>query len=117
MIPVSSGTSVFLAVGSTDMRKSINGLSIIVQEYFDLDVFSGALFAFCNKRRKLVKILYWDSNGFCLWMKRLERGNFKWPRTEEDVMKISRKELSWLLSGLELKQQVKHKELNYSFLT
>nr|WP_320012271.1 IS66 family insertion sequence element accessory protein TnpB [uncultured Desulfobulbus sp.] len=67
---------VFLALGATDMRKSINGLSLLVEEQFEMDLFTGNLFAFCNRRQDLVKILYWDGNGFCVWMKRLEEDHF-----------------------------------------
>ncbi len=79
---------VYLALGTTDMRKSINGLSLLVEEQFELNLFSDSLFAFCNRRRDMVKILYWGENGFCLWMKRLERDRFRWPKREEDVMEI-----------------------------
>ena len=75
-----SGTRIYLAVGSTDMRKAINGLSILVQDELALDPLSGHLFAFCNRKRNMVKILYWDRNGFCLWHKRLEKHHFTWPR-------------------------------------
>ena len=68
----SSDLKVYLALGYTDMRKAINGLSIIVED-LNLDPFSGHLFVFCNRRRKILKILYWDTNGFCLWQKRLEK--------------------------------------------
>ena len=78
MIAATSGLRIFLAPGYTDMRKSINGLSVLVDEY-DLDPFSGNLFAFCNRRRDKLKILYWDYNGFCLWYKRLEQHCFRWP--------------------------------------
>ena len=67
MFPYLPGLRVYLAVGVTDMRKSINGLSILVQDQLDLDPISGHLFAFCNRRRDIVKVLYWDRNGFCLW--------------------------------------------------
>ena len=60
-------TQIYLAVGGTDMRKSINGLSSIVMDEFELDPFSGNLFGFCNKIRKIIKILFWDKNGFCIW--------------------------------------------------
>jgi transposase len=70
---------VFLAAGSTDMRKSINGLSILVERALDLDPFAGDLFVFCNRRRNMIKILYWDNNGFALWHKRLEKHRFRWP--------------------------------------
>lgn len=104
-------TRVYLALGATDMRKSINGLSLIAAEQFELDVFTGSLFAFCNRRRDLVKILYWADNGFCIWMKRLEEDVFRWPDSEEEVMEISHEALSWLLHGLDLRQA--HKRLSY----
>ena len=67
---------VFPATGHTDRRKSINGLSVLVAQRLEKDPLSGHLFAFCNKRRNMVKILYWDRNGFCLWHKRLEKKFF-----------------------------------------
>jgi transposase len=59
---------------------------------------------------------YWDSNGFCLWAKQLQKGRFQWPLDEEDVLNITSKELAWLLSGLEVKQQIKHQSLQYKTL-
>lgn len=103
---------VFIALGATDMRKSINGLSLIVADQFEMDLFGGSLFAFCNRRRDLVKILYWAENGFCIWMKRLEEEVFRWPDSEEEVMEISPEALGWLLSGLDLDHA--HKRLYYS---
>ena len=109
-----SSSKVYIALGATDMRKSINGLSLLVVDQFDLDVFSGSLFAFCNRRRDIIKILYWDDNGFCIWLKRLEKDIFRWPDSEQDVMEISRTALDWLLSGLDLRQA--HKRLNYTLV-
>jgi len=97
-----SGTQVFIAIGSTDMRKAINGLSMIVEENFDLDLFTGHLFVFCNRRREIIKILFWDQNGFCLWQKRLEKDKFSWPESDEEVVNISGQQLSWLLAGLDI---------------
>ena len=76
-----SGTEkvVYLAVGSTDMRRSINGLAAIVQQCFSLDPFSSSLFVFCNKNRTMIKILHWEHNGFWLYFRRLEKEKFKWP--------------------------------------
>lgn len=68
------GAKVYLAIGSTDMRKSINGLAAIVQESFELNPFSNSLFVFCNKSRNKLKILHWQHNGFWLHYRRLERG-------------------------------------------
>lgn len=102
---------IFLALGVTDMRKSINGLSLIVSEQFELDLFAGSLFVFCNRRRDLVKILYWDENGFCVWMKRLEKDIFQWPDSEHEVMEIDQAALDWLLHGLDMQQA--HQRLHY----
>ena len=102
---------VYIAVGATDMRKSINGLSLLAQDYFELDLFSGNLFAFCNRKRDIVKILYWHENGFCIWMKRLEDDIFRWPDSEQEVMEISHVALGWLLHGLDLNHA--HQHLSY----
>ena len=109
-----SGIKVYLALGNTDMRKSINGLSIIVEKYFDLDPFSGHLFVFCNRRRNIMKILYWDRNGFCLWHKRLEKDRFKWPEKSGNTLMIDEREFMWLMDGLEIDQKLAHKKLKYS---
>jgi transposase len=103
---------VFLAVGNTDMRKSINGLSIMVEQVMGQNPFAGDLFVFCNRRRNMIKILYWDHNGFCVWHKRLEEHRFTWPRTREEVITIGPKELEWLLAGLDYNRA--HKQLRYS---
>lgn len=112
MFSSSARTKVYIALGSTDMRKSINGLSLLVADQFDLDLFSGSLFAFCNRRRDIIKILYWSDNGFCIWMKRLEKDVFRWPDSEQEVVEISKKALGWLLNGLDLRQA--HKRLKYA---
>jgi len=116
MLLSSAQTRVYLAIGPTDMRKAINGLSILVQEILELDPFSGHLFGFCNRKRNIVKILYWDRNGFCLWSKRLEKHFFRWPESRDDVMKIGQHELMWLMDGLEINQQKAHDKLSYSVL-
>jgi transposase len=110
----SSFAQVYLAVGATDMRKQIGSLSILVQEGMELDPFSGSIYVFCNRRRTTVKALYWDRNGFCLWQKRLERDRFRWPEKAEEVVKISPRELRWLLDGLELIQGSAHRQLQYT---
>lgn len=95
---------VFLGIGSTDMRKSIDSLSILVSKHLEQDPFSGHFFVFCNRRRSILKILYWDRNGFCLWHKRLEQDKFRWPEGEKDLEEMSGRELSWLLEGLDIAQ-------------
>lgn len=105
---------VYIALGTTDMRKSIDGLSILVSEKLKLDLFSGHLFAFCNRKQNMLKILYWDKSGFCLWHKRLEKNKFKWPRSQEEVMAVGTRELAWLINGLNIRQKEAHKSLKYS---
>jgi transposase len=105
------GGQVYLAIGVTDMRKQINGLSIMVEQHLALNPFSGDLFVFCNRRRNMVKILYWDKNGFCLWHKRLEKHLFKWPRSASETVRIGSQELDWLLDGLDFTSA--HQRLEY----
>ena len=104
---------VYLACGSTDMRRSIDGLAAIVQAEFQLDPFSSCLFVFCNRKRDRIKILQWQHNGFWLHYKRLERGRFQWPDESDvnTVVKITRRELRWLLDGLSLEQKTAHREV------
>ena len=111
----SNNVQVYVALGVTDMRKSINGLSMLVEEELGLDLFTGNLFAFCNRKRDIVKILYWDHNGFCVWKKRLEKDIFRWPESEQEVIEISRSALNWLLHGLDLAQA--HHRLLYRSTT
>jgi len=97
---VAPEVKVFLATGMTDLRKSINGLSALVEEEMILSPFTGALFGFCNRKRDLIKLLYWDQNGFALWMKRLEKDRFPWPESSQQRLDITGRELRWLLDGL-----------------
>jgi transposase len=106
--------SVYLHRDPVDFRKSINGLSVIVEQSMGLSVFDSALFLFCNKQRDKLKILYWDSSGFCLWYKRLEKEKFKWPRKDSRrVVSLSEEQLHWLLRGFDINQLQSHKKLNY----
>ncbi len=94
---------IYLYRQPVDMRKSINGLVAIVEAEMDLDPFSAALFAFCNRKRRLVKMVCWEGNGFVLWMKRLEKTRFKWPLTLElDVVELNAQQVNWLLDGYDL---------------
>lgn len=114
MIQLPSHTRVFLALGATDMRKAINGLSVLVEGALQLDPFSGHLFVFSNRSRTIVKILYWHCNGFCLWQKRLEKHRFKWPTSAHEVMEVRSRELSFLLEGLDLGSVHPHEALKYA---
>ena len=100
---------VYLACGSTDLRKSIDGLAVLVKEGFQLDPFSSCLFVFCDRKRDKLKILHWEHNGFWLYYLRLEKGKFQWPQNDRiAVTTINRRELRWLLDGLPLHQRQAH---------
>jgi len=109
--------TVYLACGHTDMRKSINGLAIIVEASFKLDPFGGELFVFCNRTRDRLKILEWDGDGFWLYFKRLEKGHFKWPKTDNTndtdgaIMTLTTGELSVLLGGAKVELKLRRNEV------
>lgn len=99
---ISDYSSIYLACGATDLRKSVDGLSNIVRQDFNIDPFGNYLFLFCNKSRNRMKGLCWDTNGFCICYKRLDGvgARFQWPDKPEEVRDISVSQLRMLLSGL-----------------
>lgn len=97
-----------------DLRKSINGLSIIVAEELGLDLKSKSLFVFTNRRRTHIKILYFDKSGFALWLKRLEGTKFSWPKKiEKDIIEIEAKDMELLLDGLNIWTRFKEVDFEY----
>jgi transposase len=107
MIGLPSGTRVWLAAGATDMRKGFDGLSGVVQTVLRHDPFSGHVFAFRGRRGDLVKLLWWDGDGLCLYAKRLERGRFVWPRTAAGVAVLTPAQLSMLLEGIDWRRPIR----------
>jgi transposase len=106
MLSFHRGLKIFLAVDPCDLRKSFNGLWATAQERLHEDPKKGALFAFANRRRNRIKILYFDGTGVCIWMKKLERGTFRWPRSaSEDPAKLTLvpQALQLLVDGVDLK--------------
>ena len=101
MITVPAGVRIYLACGVTDMRKGFDGLSMMAQNVLKQDPFSGSIFCFRGRRGDLVKVLYWDGQGFCLFAKRLEKGRFTWPATKEGSVTLTPAQMSMLLEGLE----------------
>ena len=79
MIPVTGAVRIFLYRGASDLRRGFDGLCGMVRAHFGADLLSGSLFVFVNRRRKYLKLLYWDRDGFAIWAKRLERGTFRIP--------------------------------------
>lgn len=96
---------IYIACGKTDMRKSIDGLSAIVSQNFNLNPFENVLFLFCGGKRDRIKALLWEGDGFLLLYKRLEDGVFQWPRTTEEVRKITPQQYRWLIEGLSIDQK------------
>lgn len=102
MLNLSPQVRVFLCSKPTDMRKSFDGLSGLVETMFEANVLSGDLFVFINRRRDRVKILGWDRDGLMIWYKRLEAGTFQLPRGSQEQIELDAAELSMLLSGIDL---------------
>jgi transposase len=105
MLSVPSAVKIFLNGEAADLRRGYDGLAAIVQDKMDEDPLSGSLFIFVNKRGNRIKLLYWDKDGYAIWMKRLERGSFELPRTDKadtPRVKITASQLSLILEGIEL---------------
>lgn len=114
MRPGAGVEAVYLCREWVDFRKSISGLSVLVEQQFHLNPFSPALFVFCNRKRDKLKVLYWEKNGFCLWYKRLEQEKFKWPsHLTGATVTLTAQELNWLLDGFDLWRNSPHKTLHY----
>ena len=101
MIPFPSGTRVWLATGHTDMRRGMNGLALQVQEVLKRDPYGGHVFVFRSRRGNLIKILWSDGQGVCLFAKRLEHGRFIWPSPADGAVTISAGQLGYLLEGID----------------
>jgi transposase len=101
MIALPVGTRVWLAAGVTDMRKGMDGLAALVQTALQENPFSGQLFVFRGRRGDLVKLLWFDGDGMCLFAKRLERGRFVWPQAASGSVSLSSAQLSMLLEGID----------------
>ena len=101
MIAFPGGAQVWLATGHTDMRKGFDGLALLVQETLKRNPHNGHLFVFRGRRGGLIKVLWHDGQGLCLFTKRLERGRFLWPAPADGVVTISAAQLGYLLSGID----------------
>jgi len=101
MIPVPSGTRVWLAAGHTDMRKGFNSWALVVQEVLRRDARGGHLFVSRGRKGNLVRIIWHDGQGACVFTKRLERGRFLWPSPADGVVTISSAQLGYLLEGID----------------
>jgi len=101
MLSISTSTKIYLVAGVTDMRKAYNGLSAIVTNHLGEDPLSGHVFVFSNRKRDRIKILFFDRSGICA--KRLEKGTFAWPESNQKSIVMTTEELTLLLGGIDLK--------------
>jgi transposase len=102
---------IYLRPGNTDLRKAVNGLAGIIESEMAGKPFSGNVYVFCNRERKLLKAVYWEKTGFWLSQKRLEQDKYPWPQTSEAARELSGEELLMLLAGIDFFKA--HKSLYY----
>lgn len=102
MLSLPPNVRIYLCTEPVDMRRSFDGLSVLVMDVLEQDPLSGSLFAFYNRAGDKLKVLYYDGQGLCLWYKRLERGRFRIPACAAETVELTSQELSLLLDGLEI---------------
>jgi transposase len=107
MIALPAGTQIWIAAGVTDLRRGFTGLSAVVQTVLKEDPFGGHVFVFRGRQGDLLKVLWWDGDGLCLFAKRLERGRFVWPKAEGGTVSLSRAQLSMMLEGIDWRRPVR----------
>ena len=101
MIGLPTNTRVWLAAGHTDMRRGFDGLAAMVQSALAENPFSGHVFVFRGRRGDIIKVLWFDGQGLCLFAKRLERGRFVWPQAASGAVSLTPAQLSMLLEGID----------------
>ena len=107
MIALPTGTQIWIAAGVTDLRRGFTGLSAQVQTVLKERPFSGHVFVFRGRRGDLIKMLWWDGDGLCLFAKRLEKGRFVWPKVENGTVGLTRAQLSMLLEGIDWRRPMR----------
>lgn len=107
MIGLPSGTRIWLAAGLTDMRRGFDGLAALAQSALEQEPFSGHVFVFRGRRGDIIKLLWWDGQGMCLFAKRLEKGRFIWPQADSGSVSLSPAQLSMLLEGIDWRMPVR----------
>lgn len=112
MLRPADSVQVYLYAESVDMRKSIDGLSVLVEQEMALSSNMEALFVFCNRGRDKIKLLCWERNGFIVWYKRLEKQRFRWPKSD-DTLSLTGQELNWLLDGFDIFNNRPHQSLYF----
>ncbi len=111
-----SSLRIWLYTRPVDMRKSYDGLTALVEPALQENPLSGQLFVFINRRRTQIKILYFDRSGYCIWMKRLEQGQFRYTTSATNKQALSWTELKLLLEGIELTNSRQYKRYKHQNL-
>ena len=106
------GARIYVRPGSTDLRKGVTGLAEIIENEMRLSALSESVFLFCHRNHRLLKVIFWDRTGFWTAQKRLERGTWPWPNTEEAAKEITDGQLTMLLSGIDFWRA--HKEIKFN---
>ena len=107
MIGLPTKTRIWIAAGVTDLRRGFTGLSAQVQTKLEQSPFSGHVFVFRGRRGDLIKVLWYDGDGLCLFAKRLEGGRFVWPQATSGTVSLTRAQLSMLLEGIDWRRPVR----------
>ena len=102
-----SQVRIWLYTRPCDMRKSYDGLSVLVKSQLRKNPLSGELFVFINRKKTQMKILYFDRSGYCIWSKRLEQGRFHAPAGNDDKRRLEWTDLKLILEGIDLRS-VRH---------
>ena len=105
------GTKIYARLGMTKFRDKLKALLVLIQQEIPQSIFTGDLFMFCGCDRRMIKILYWDRNGFCLWQKKVERGKFPWPRKGCEFKEITRDQFDLIFRGIDFWDE--HREIEY----
>lgn len=111
MLNFPSAVRIYLCKQPTDMRRSFDGLALMVRRVMRQDPLSGHLFVFRNKRGHMLKLLYWDRDGYAIWYKRVEKGVFAWPRTDEDGL-LDYRDFAMMLEGIIPRKHTKKKRFS-----
>jgi len=109
MLSFPSAVKIYLCKQATDMRRSFDGLAMMVRHIIKQDVLSGHIFVFRNKRGTMLKLLYWDKDGYAIWYKRLEKGTFSWTSNANEDGLIDSREFALILEGLDVSNAVRKK--------
>lgn len=110
MMGLAAGTRIWIVAGITDMRRGFIGLAGMVQTALEANPFSGQVFVFRGRRGDLIKVLWYDGDGLCLFSKRLERGRFVWPQAKGGTISLTPAQLSMLLEGIDWRHPVRSAE-------